>query len=105
MDTRGGMNISDMVTYEEACRAGKAEGFTGRSTVHPRQIPIVKKVFAVSASELEAHRNVVSRYAAGEEGFTIHEGQVIAPPFVARAEKFLSLHGEGKRPGPSRPRR
>lgn len=93
IDTKGGMNIADMAAFERACADGKDEGFTGRSVIHPNQIPVVRRVFAASAEEIDQWRRIVAAYARNESGFTIVDGQVIAPPFVAKAEKMLRLHG------------
>jgi len=94
IDTRGFTELVDMEKFEAECWRAKGEGFTGKSVIHPRQIPAVKRVFGVSPEELESYRSTIARYAASNSGFTIVSGEVIAPPFVAKAERMLRLYGQ-----------
>jgi (S)-citramalyl-CoA lyase len=96
IDTRGFTELADMDAFARECASSRAEGFTGKSVIHPKQVPVVNKAFAISADEIEQHRLVVRRYAENVTGFTIVDGQVIAPPFVAKAEKMLRLYGDMK---------
>lgn len=85
------MDLTDMSIFEKECIAGKAEGFTAKAVIHPAQIPIVNKIFAISEHELEQYRSIIRRYEQTKEGFSIVDGVVIAPPFVARAQMMLRL--------------
>lgn len=87
------MELMDMAAFEKECVAGKADGFTAKAVIHPVQVPIVKKVFGICEDELEQYRSTISRYQQTEEGFSIVDGRVIAPPFVARARMMLRLYG------------
>jgi citrate lyase subunit beta/citryl-CoA lyase/(S)-citramalyl-CoA lyase len=93
VDTMGFENISDMAVFEKVCLEAKEEGFTSKSIIHPRQVPVVNKVFAVPREEIEKYRSIVTRYEENRDGFAIMDGQVIAPPFVARAQMMLRLYG------------
>jgi citrate lyase subunit beta/citryl-CoA lyase/(S)-citramalyl-CoA lyase len=93
VDTKGFENLTDMPAFEKSCVDSKSEGFTGKSVIHPKQVPFVKKTFFVPPEELENYRKIISHYAGNEAGFAIVDGQVIAPPFVARARKLLDLYG------------
>lgn len=88
----GHMDLKDTSAFEKECIAGKAEGFTGKAVIHPAQVRVVNRVFAISEQELEQYRSTISRYEQTREGFSLVDGAVIAPPFVARARMMLRLY-------------
>jgi citrate lyase subunit beta/citryl-CoA lyase/(S)-citramalyl-CoA lyase len=94
------ITLNDMSAFEKECIAGKAEGFTAKAVIHPAQIPIVNKIFAATQKELEQYHSIVSRYEKAKEGFSIIDGMVIAPPFVARAKMMLRLYNAKPRTVP-----
>ena len=73
---------------------------TNGTIIHPAQIPIVNKIFAVTQQEIEQYHSIVSRYEKAKEGFSIIDGMVIAPPFVARAKMMLHLYSAKPRTVP-----
>ena len=84
--------IEDMAKVEAEAIAGRQAGFTGMVAIHPRQIPVINKIFDVTESELSAYRQTVRDYYEREVGFRIVDGRVIAPPFVAKAELMLEIY-------------
>lgn len=85
-------DIMDLTAFELDCLEGRAEGFTARAVVHPAQVAIVKGVFAMPDEELQTYRSTIAAYADAQTGFSIVNGSIIAPPFVARARKMLQLY-------------
>lgn len=90
---RHDMDLKDMRAFEKECLASKDEGFTGKAIIHPDQVPIVNKVYSVTEQEMDGYRSVVNLYENADIGFSIVEGKIIAPPFVARAQMMLRLYG------------
>lgn len=86
-------DISDGAAFEADCLQGRAEGFTARAVVHPAQIAVVQRVFAMDDAELAAYRATIAAYDSAETGFSVMDGNIIAPPFVARARKMLQVYG------------
>lgn len=84
--------ISDMNKFEIACKKSKEEGFMGKAIIHPRQVPIVKKVFSVPLKEIEEYRLLVDQYENATTGFQLNGSSVIAPPFVAKAKLILEYY-------------
>jgi citrate lyase subunit beta/citryl-CoA lyase len=57
--------------------------------VHPKQLPVVKSVFAPTSSELQWAREVVVAFEQSAGGVTSLHGQMIDAPVVARARRIL----------------
>jgi (S)-citramalyl-CoA lyase len=81
-------NIKDMNIVREECRRSKQLGFTGMAAIHPRQIAIINEVFKPTEQEIERAKYIINKYESMDQ-FNIIDGNVIGPPFVARAKKIL----------------
>ncbi|HEV7777060.1 MAG TPA: CoA ester lyase [Luteibacter sp.] len=95
IDTAGfriAADIMDLDRFERECVAGRAEGFTAKAMVHPAQIAVVKRVFTQDEAQFDAWRETIADYARANVGFSVVDGRVVAPPFVAHAHAMLRLY-------------
>jgi len=82
-----------------SCYEARALGFTGKSVIHPTQIPYVKKAFLPSDEEVQHAKAVIAAYEeslkAGKGAVAI-EGQMIDIPVVEKARRIIeeSMHAE-----------
>src|SRR5437763_10749064 len=53
------------------CAAARRSGFTAKMAIHPAQIPVINRAFAVGEEELAWARTVVQAFAANPEAGTI----------------------------------
>jgi citrate lyase subunit beta/citryl-CoA lyase/(S)-citramalyl-CoA lyase len=88
--------IENMKIFEDECMAAKSYGFTGKAAIHPRQVTGINKVFAVSPEMVARYRTTISAYENAAVGFQLMNGEVIAPPFVAKARLMLDLYDQGR---------
>ncbi len=91
--------IEDMVKFESECVAAKSYGFTGKAAIHPRQVAAINSVFTVTAAQVARYRALIEAYQRSDVGFAIVDGQVIAPPFVAKARRMLELYDSYQKHG------
>jgi citrate lyase beta subunit len=91
--------IEDMVRFESECVAAKGYGFTGKAAIHPRQVPAINAIFSIAAATIAKYRAVVDAYHRSDVGFVLVDGEVIAPPFVAKARRMLDLYDRYKKHG------
>lgn len=82
-----------------SCYEARALGFTGKSVIHPTQIPYVKKAFLPSDEEVQHAKAVIAAYEeslkAGKGAVAI-DGQMIDIPVVEKARRIIeeSMHAE-----------
>ncbi|HEX5495296.1 MAG TPA: HpcH/HpaI aldolase/citrate lyase family protein, partial [Mycobacteriales bacterium] len=77
-------------------------GFSGKSVLHPRQVPVVNEVFAPAADEVAAARRVVAAAAeAGRRGVGALrlDGRFVDAAVVARAQALLAMAREDEDAG------
>lgn len=73
-------------------RFGKMLGFTGKSIIHPSQIPLVHDVFTPTDKEIEQAKKVVTAYEdamSRASGVVALDGKMIDAPIVVRAKNTL----------------
>jgi len=86
-------NVRDDEGLLAGTRHGRELGMFGRSVIHPRQIPVVRRAFAPSADEVARARAIVE--AAGATGargaLALDDGTFLDRPIVERARRTLDL--------------
>lgn len=85
-------DIKNMTKFEEECVAARGYGFTGKAAIHPDHVPIINRVFAVSDDLLAKYQSAIDAYMASDTGFLITDGEVMAPPFIAKARRMLGFY-------------
>lgn len=76
---------------------GRELGMSGKSLIHPDQIPVVHDVFSPSAEDTAFAREVVEAYdAAGADhtGPIAVNGRMVDAPVIERARRVLSMVGK-----------
>jgi citrate lyase beta subunit len=84
--------IHDMVKFERECVAARECGFTGKVAIHPIQVEPINRVFRISGEVIAGHQRLIDAYLNADVGFAMKDGQVVAPPFVARARMMLAAY-------------
>lgn len=89
--------IQDMARFERECVAAKECGFTGKVAIHPVQVEPINRIFGVSSEVLAGYRRLIDAYENADVGFAMKDGQVVAPPFVAKARMMLATYDKWAR--------
>jgi citrate lyase beta subunit len=89
--------IHDMVKFERECAAAKECGFTAKVAIHPIQVEPINRVFGVCSEVLAGYHRLIDAYANADVGFALKDGQVVAPPFVAKARMMLEVYDKWTR--------
>lgn len=79
-------DINNLSELEKDTEYGKNIGMTGRIAVHPKQLNIINKVYALSKSEIEKAKKIVE---AAQNGVAMIDGQMIDKAMAVKAEKLL----------------
>lgn len=76
----------------EECRRVKELGFHGKAAVHPNQVDIINQVFYPAPNEFNLAVDIVNKYHLNEEKIFNMNGQMIGPPFVAKAKRLIERY-------------
>ncbi|MCC3763401.1 CoA ester lyase [Glycomyces sp. TRM65418] len=80
--------IQDLEGLRADTQRGRDLGLHGRVAVHPKQIPIIKQVFAPSEEERAWARAVLDALDDGGVA-TLPDGQMVDPAMLGRARRLL----------------
>ena len=85
-------DFKDEAGLAAECAAARRSGFTAKMAIHPAQIPVINKAFAVSEEELAWARKVVAAFAANPDAGTIAlDGKMVDKPHLTLARRLLGL--------------
>jgi citrate lyase subunit beta / citryl-CoA lyase len=85
------VDFRDDAGLRAACRAARAEGFTGRIAIHPAQVAGINESFSPSPEEIEhAHRVIAAFEAAPGAGTVGLDGKMIDIPHLKQAKGVLA---------------
>jgi citrate lyase subunit beta/citryl-CoA lyase len=86
-------NVSDSDALRASCQELRTLGFYGRSVIHPRQVAVVREVFAPTAAEQDWASAVVTRASAMDTGgvgaTALADGSFVDPAIVRQAQHIL----------------
>ena len=87
-------DLQDYKGLENDCKVGKSLGYTGKSIIHPDQIPIVHKLFYPTKSEILWAEKVCEAYLTSTKkgtGATTVDGKMIDEVHFKQANAILNL--------------
>ena len=88
-------DYKDDAGLRAACRAARAEGFSGRLAIHPAQVAGINESFSPSAEEVAHARRVLAAFAAAPGAGAVGlDGKMLDIPHLKQARNVLAQAGE-----------
>ncbi len=85
------LNLDDEAGLrEEAQRCAKL-GFTGKASIHPKQIPIINEAFSPSVAAIEKAKKVCAAFENDKTGLVVVDGELIELPVVRSSYRTLAI--------------
>ncbi|SEH01869.1 citrate lyase subunit beta / citryl-CoA lyase [Nonomuraea solani] len=88
-------NVKDEEGLLASSLAGRALGLFGRTAIHPRQIPVIRRAFRPGADEAARAAEIVAAAEeaerAGVGAVALPDGRFVDAPIVARARRTVDL--------------
>ena len=66
-------------------------GFSGKGSIHPKQIPILNNVFTPSELEIAHARRILDAFAKADTGLVVVDGKLIEKPVLRDMQRILSI--------------
>ncbi|MEV0597335.1 HpcH/HpaI aldolase/citrate lyase family protein [Nonomuraea cavernae] len=78
-----------------SCQAGRGLGMFGRTAIHPRQLPAIRRAFTPTAEEAARAAEIVEAAEEAEKAgrgvVALPDGRFVDAPIVARARRTVAL--------------
>jgi len=66
-------------------------GFTGKCAIHPKQVETINDVFSPSKEEVARAKDLIAKYEAQDQAFTIIDGTIMEKPVVERLYRTIAI--------------
>jgi len=85
------LDLEDQDGLASEARASNALGFTGKASIHPKQIPIINEVFSPSADEVARARRIIAEFETNTTGLLVVDGELIERPVLRTMHRLLAI--------------
>ncbi len=89
------LDLEDLEGMRREAAAARELGFSGKGSIHPKQIAILNEVFSPSAEEIAYARKVVAAFAEAETGLVVVDGKLIEKPLLRTVRRILAAAERG----------
>ena len=66
-------------------------GFSGKGSIHPRQIAILNDVFTPTADEIANARRIIAAFQEADTGLVVIDGKLIEKPVLRDMNRILAI--------------
>ena len=85
------LDLEDLSGMRREAEAARDLGFSGKGSIHPKQIPILNEVFSPSADEVAHAQKIVDAFANAETGLVVVDGKLIEKPVLRSMRRMLAV--------------
>jgi len=72
-------------------RLARELGFSGKGSIHPKQIPILNDVFTPTAVEIAHAERILNAFAEADTGLVVVDGKLIEKPVLREMQRILAI--------------
>jgi citrate lyase beta subunit len=84
------LDLGDEAGLRQEAEASARLGFTGKGSIHPKQIGIINEIFSPSAEQVAYARKVVAAFAEADSGLVVVDNKLIELPVLRSMERILA---------------
>ena len=66
-------------------------GFSGKGSIHPKQIPILNEVFTPSPDQITRARRTIAEFEKANTGLVVIDGKLIEKPVLREMYRIVSI--------------
>ena len=85
------LDLNDIDGMKKEALAARDLGFSGKGSIHPKQIEILNEVFSPSADEIAHAQKIVDAFANAETGLVVVDGKLIEKPVLRSMHRLLAV--------------
>ena len=85
------LDLEDNEGLRQAAIKAKELGFTGKGSIHPKQIPILNEVFTPSEDIISRAKYIIKRFEEADTGLVVRDGKLIEKPVLREMHRIVSI--------------
>lgn len=83
------LNLEDMDGMKKEAELVRNLGFTGKGSIHPKQINILNEVFTPSKEEIIKAKRIIDQFNASDTGLVVIDGKLIEKPVLREMKRRI----------------
>lgn len=85
------LDLEDHEGMVVATRQAKALGFSGKGSIHPKQIAALNDVFTPSEVEIACARRIIKTFEVDDTGLVVVDGKLIEKPVLRDMHRIVAI--------------
>lgn len=85
------LDLEDPEGMEVECRRALDLGFSGKGSIHPKQIPAINEVFTPSANAIARARHIIKTFDEADTGLVVIDGKLIEKPVLRDMHRIVAI--------------
>ena len=85
------LNLDDSEGLRQEAQACARLGFTGKASIHPKQIPVIHEAFTPDQKTITKARKVCAAFEQDKTGLVVVDGELIELPVVRSMYRVLAI--------------
>lgn len=85
------LDLDDPQGMEREAILARDLGFSGKGSVHPKQIPALNAVFSPDADSINRARRVIAEFEAADTGLVVIDGKLIEKPVLREMHRIVAI--------------
>ena len=85
------LDLDDLDGMKEEAIKAKELGFSGKGSIHPKQISVLNNVFTPSIEVIERAKKITSTFEEANTGLVVIDGKLIEKPVLREMYRILSI--------------
>jgi (S)-citramalyl-CoA lyase len=85
------LDLDDHEGMVEAAKQARALGFSGKGSVHPKQIAALNEVFTPSETEISRARHIIKTFEEANTGLVVIDGKLIEKPVLRDMHRIVAI--------------
>ena len=85
------LDLENMEGMKKEAELAKNLGFSGKGSIHPKQIDILNKVFTPSKEEIDHAKKIVDQFNSSNTGLVVIDGKLIEKPVLREMQRKILI--------------
>ena len=85
------LDLDDLQGMKREAERVRDLGFTGKGSIHPKQIAALNEVFTPSKEKIARARSVISEFEAADTGLVVIDGKLVEKPVLREMYRIVSI--------------
>ena len=85
------LDLEDMSGMKKEAELVRDLGFTGKGSIHPKQINILNEIFTPPKEEIDKAKKIINQFNASNTGLVVIDGKLIEKPVLREMQRKILI--------------